>query len=233
MSSTVNQPSTPIERVLRQARAMMGITRLPRALKRQLTTWTRGRLARGVPEEALGDLVAGTSEIECADGVLLAEATGDAKILEQTVPEVRAEVESGVLDGALEAIAHVESAGSDRVGVLRAIDARQKTRDLEQLLDGTLPDLEQALTTGAWDHRLEALLEVEAANKARVGARELLEARQSVEAALQVLEGSVADLVTFLNNADSPPIDALLQAEEQQKNRKTAIAALVRFRDTD
>lgn len=101
-----------------------------------------------------------------------------------------------------------------------------------RILEGTIPQLEEALATGALDDELEALRAAEAQGKDRKGAREALEHRQEALACLDILRGTLADLDRLLaTGAADGHLDALLAAERAGKDRKGAIQRLETRRD--
>jgi hypothetical protein len=185
-------------------------------------------MRRGVDPEELTELVQGTSNREESDGVLIADATGASEVLEQPIADLSESLETGAYDEMLEPLAVAEEHGADRVGAAAALRARAHERDMETLLSGTLSDLEHALETGDWDQHLDELAEVERSSKDRKGAQRLLAERRHLRDALSVLDGTVADLERYLAETPHPPIDALLEAEANGKDRVTARRALER-----
>lgn len=215
----------PVNDVLNTAQELMGHA-VPRQVRHILDAWARGRIAEGVDPAELAHLLRGESTLEVSTGTLLAEATGSAKLLEGTVPEISAAVEAGLEDEVLGELRQYEIHTSGRKGVLRALDDRTAAHRTEVLVDHTLEELERDLAMGLHDEELEAHLELEKARKNRKGAVALYEERLAIRTHLRVLHGTVKDLELWLEAHEDAPIEAMREAEQRGKARTTALELL-------
>ncbi|MEZ4241119.1 MAG: hypothetical protein R3F59_34160 [Myxococcota bacterium] len=161
------------------------------------------------------------------NGVLVAQATGLAALLDGTVPEIAARLEAGDGDVGLGELLEAEALGKARKGVLGALRDRQAAVALRAVLAQPVAALAEALATGAHDAELEALDRAEAGGRDRKGAREALAERRARRDVLAVLDGTIDDLRALLDSGRAEGHrEALRAAEAAGKARKGALALL-------